>query len=47
MSKVSVVIPSRGEQFLAPTVKDVLAKAAGNIEVIAVLDGYWPPTPLA
>lgn len=42
MSKVSVVIPSRNEQFLAPTVEDLIAKAAGDIEVIAILDGYWP-----
>jgi glycosyltransferase involved in cell wall biosynthesis len=46
MSKVSVVIPSRGEQFLAPTVKDALSKAAGDVEVIPVLDGYWPDPPL-
>lgn len=42
MSKVSVLIPSRNEQFLAPTVNDLFAKAAGDIEVIVVLDGYWP-----
>ena len=41
-SKVSVIIPSRNEQFLPRTVADILAKAAGEIEVIAVLDGYWP-----
>jgi len=46
MSKVSVVLPSRGEQFLAPTVADALTKAAGDVEVIAVLDGYWPDPPL-
>jgi len=40
--KVSVIIPSRNEQFLPRTVADILAKAAGEIEVIAVLDGYWP-----
>lgn len=40
---VSVVIPSRNEQFLAQTCRDLLEKAAGNVEVIAVLDGYWPP----
>lgn len=42
MAKVSVIIPSRGERFLAQTVEDVFAKATGDIEVIAVLDGYWP-----
>lgn len=43
---LSVLIPSRKERFLEPTVKDVLAKAAGPIEVIVVLDGYWPNPPL-
>lgn len=42
--RVSVVIPSRNEQFLVPTVRDLLAHAVGSIEVIAVLDGYWPPS---
>jgi len=40
--KVSVLIPSRNEQFLVPTVNDIFAKATGPIEVVAVLDGYWP-----
>jgi len=42
MAKVSVLIPSRNEQFLSKTVKDVLSKARGDIEVVTVLDGYWP-----
>ena len=42
MAKVSVIIPSRNEQFLPQTVNDLLTKATGDIEVIAVLDGYWP-----
>ena len=46
MSKVSVVIPSRNERFLAPTIQDVLSKSRGDIEVIAILDGYWPDPPL-
>jgi len=46
MNKLSVIIPSRNEQFLQPTVKDLLEKAEGEIEVIAVLDGYWPDPPL-
>ena len=40
---VSIIIPSRNEQFLAPTIKDLLEKATQDIEVIAILDGYWPP----
>jgi hypothetical protein len=46
MAKVSVLIPARNERFLGKTVADVLAKATGDIEVIAVLDGYWPDPPL-
>ena len=37
---LSIVIPSRNERFLDHTIKDVLKKATGNIEVFAVLDGY-------
>lgn len=40
--KVSIIIPSRNEQFLPQTVNDIFAKAAGDIEVLTVLDGYWP-----
>lgn len=47
--KVSVIIPSRNERFLVPTVEEVLRQARGDIEVIVVLDGYWehglPPDP--
>lgn len=39
---VSVIIPSRNEVFLQKTIVDILAKAEGDIEIIAVLDGYWP-----
>lgn len=42
-NKVTIVIPSRNEQFLYPTMLDLLAKAKGDIEIIAVLEGYWPP----
>lgn len=44
--RTSIIIPSRGEKFLVPTVKDVLAKARGDVEVLVVLDGYWPNPPL-
>lgn len=46
MAKVSIIIPSRNEIFLAKTVEDLYAHAAGDIEVIVVLDGYWPDPPL-
>ena len=42
MAKVSIIIPSRNEQFMPPTVEDLFAKATGDIEVIVVLDGYIP-----
>ncbi len=38
---ISVIIPSRNEQFLSRTIQDLLEKAEGDIEIIAVLDGYW------
>lgn len=41
MPRVSVLIPSRNEKFLVPTVRDLLAKAEGDVEVIVILDGYW------
>lgn len=37
------MIPARNEQFLNKTIKDLIEKAKGEIEVIAVLDGYWSP----
>lgn len=40
---ISVVIPSRHEPYLKKTIEDILSKARGTVEVIAVLDGYWPP----
>jgi hypothetical protein len=44
--RTSVLIPSRNERFLVPTVRDLLAKAAGDVEIVVVLDGYWPDPPL-
>lgn len=47
MAKVSIIIPSRQEPFLIPTIMDMLAHATGEIEIIAVLDGgAWPTQPL-
>lgn len=45
MNKLSIIIPSRNERFLPQTVEDLLSKG-GDIEVIAVLDGYRPDPPL-
>jgi glycosyltransferase involved in cell wall biosynthesis len=42
MTTVTVMIPSRNEPLLNKTIEDLLTKARGEIEIIAVLDGYWP-----
>lgn len=39
---VSIIIASRVDQYLQRTIDDLLAKAEGEIEIIMVLDGYWP-----
>lgn len=44
LNMLSIIIPSRNEQFLKNTILDLLGKAGGEIEIIAVLDGYWPPS---
>lgn len=44
--QVSVLIPSRNERYLGNTIKDLFVKAETEIEVIAVLDGYWPDPPI-
>lgn len=42
MSRVSVIIPAREEPFLQQTIGDLLAHARGDLEIIAVLDGWMP-----
>jgi hypothetical protein len=43
MAKLSVVIPSRDERFLIPTIDDIFRNARGECEVVAVLDSnLWP-----
>ena len=42
MPKVSVVIPALKEPYLQQTVDSLLAAAHGEVEIIVVLDGYWP-----
>lgn len=41
-NKLTIVIPARHELYLAQTVADILAKATGDIEIVLVLDNYWP-----
>jgi len=40
---LSIIIPSRNEIFLEKTIRDILEKATGEIEVFPILDGYEPP----
>ena len=42
MNRLSIVIPARNEPYLKQTIEDLLTKARGDIEIIAILDGYWP-----
>ncbi len=40
---LSIAIPSRTEIFLEKTIRDVLEKATGEVEIYPILDGYEPP----
>ena len=40
----SIILPSRNEPYLQKTILDLLEKATGDIEIIAILDGWWPKT---
>lgn len=41
MIDLSIIIPSRNDEYLEKTIKDLLQKAEKEIEIIVVLDGYW------
>ena len=43
---ISVVIPARNEVYLQKTIQSALEAAEGDVEVIAVCDGYWPDPPI-
>lgn len=38
----SAIIPARNEPYLHQTIRSLLDNSQGDIEIIAVLDGYWP-----
>lgn len=38
----SIIIPSRNEPYLGKTIDSLFARKDGDIEVIVVLEGYWP-----
>lgn len=44
--QLSIVIPSRNEEFAAKTVENILANKRGKTEVIIVLDGAWANPPI-
>lgn len=44
--ELSVLIPSRNEQFLARTVADLLENIEGNTEILIGLDGLWSEPPI-
>ena len=45
--KLSVIIPCHKDPYLQKTIDSLLENATGEIEVIAVLDGYWADPPLS
>lgn len=42
MADVSIIIPAANEEYLQRTIDSVFASARGDIEVIAITDGYDP-----
>src|SRR4030043_173560 len=38
----SIIIPARNEIYLQKTIENVLSNAEGDIEILAMLDGYVP-----
>jgi len=44
--QLSVIIPSRNEPYLSKTIDDLFDKAEEKIEIIVMLDGYWPEEPI-
>ena len=44
--KLSVVIPSYRDPLLHKTIDSLLENAEEEIEIIPVLDGYWPDKPI-
>ncbi len=46
VSLLSIIMPARDEPYLQRTIDGIFASAAGDVEVIVVLDGYWPDPPI-
>ena len=45
MRDLSIIIPSRNEEFLVRTIEDILSHIEGNTEIIVVLDGWTVDLP--
>ena len=45
-SKLSVIVPSLLCKYASKTVEDLFAKSRGDIEIIVMLDNYWPDPPI-
>lgn len=43
---LTVIIPARNEKYLQKTIENVLENAEEEIEIIAILDGYWADPPI-
>lgn len=43
---LSVIVPSYKDPLIHKTIDSLLENAEGEIEIIPVLDGYWPETPI-
>lgn len=43
---LSIIIPSYKDPLIHKTIDSLLENAEGEIEIIAVLDGYWPKKPI-
>jgi len=46
MAKLSVIIPSRNCRYVSNTVDSIMENATGDIEVLVLLDSYWPIPPI-
>ena len=44
--ELSILIPSRHEEFLKQTIDDILTHREADTEIIAVCDGEWPVEPI-
>lgn len=44
--QLSVILPSRNEEFLVNTIEDLLKNKRGKTQIIVGLDGSWPTEPI-